>query len=361
MARRRYRDCPPRATLPASTRDSLLLRACRGKTVVRPPVWLMRQAGRYMASYQAIRRDRAFLELCHDSELAAAVTLDAQRRLEVDAAIVFADILLILEGLGLPLDYVAGDGPVLGRPLRSEADLDTLAEPAAAAAACGYVADAVAGVVAGLDPSVPVIGFCGGPFTLASYAIEGGASRQFAATRRFLYHQPAAWHRLLDHLVDSLLPYAAAQVAAGAAAFQVFESWGGALTVGDWDEFVQPHLARLVAGLPEGIPVIVFAAHAGHLLERFRDAGADVIGLDASCDLVATWDRLGGSERVAVMGNLDPGLLLAPRARLLAAVDRLLEEVGDRPGWVCNLGHGVLKETDEAQARAFVERVRGVA
>ncbi|TVR08271.1 MAG: uroporphyrinogen decarboxylase [Planctomycetota bacterium] len=337
--------------------ESHFLTACRGQRPSRVPVWLMRQAGRYMREYREVRAGRSFLELCQDVHLASEVTVHAQGRIDADAAIIFADILLILQGLGMPLEYVKGDGPVLARPLRRDRDVAALGDPQAAADACGYVAEAVALTRRDLPSDVPLIGFCGAPFTLASYAIEGGGSRQFARTRQLMYEDTATWHRLSETLVAASIPYARAQIDAGAQAFQIFDSWAGALPRADYRELVWPHLHALAQEIPEGIPLIIFGTNTGHLLGDFRDAGADVVGIDAVTDMASAWKGLGGPQRVSVQGNLDPGLLLAPRQRLLAAADRVLAQAGDGSGYIFNLGHGVFKETDVERVIALIDHV----
>ena len=336
---------------------SHFLTAARGQQPGRVPVWLMRQAGRYMKEYREVRAGRTFLELCKDTDLAAEVTVYAQQRIDADAAIIFADILLILEGLGMGLDYVKGDGPQFSKPLRDQAGIDGLGDPQQAADLCGYVAEAVAITRRDLPPEIPLIGFCGAPFTLASYAIEGGGSRQFAQTRALMYGQPQLWHRLLERLVAASIPYAQAQVAAGAQAFQIFDSWAGVLPAHDYEEFVLPHLETLAAGIPAGIPLIIFGTNTSHLLPIFAKAGADIVGIDSTTDLQTAWHNLGGADSVAVQGNLDPGLLLAPKDRLLSEADRVLQHIGDGRGFIFNLGHGVFKETNVQQAIDLIAHV----
>ncbi len=343
--------------LPTALWESHFLRACRGEPSSRTPVWLMRQAGRYMQHYRGIRSGRSFLDLCKDPALASEVTLFAREWLDVDAAIIFSDILVVLEALGLPLTFATGDGPVLGRPLRDAAGVDALRDPMAAAADLGYVHEAIRRTVAGLPATIPLIGFCGAPYTLAAYAIEGGSSRQFTHTKTFMYRDGAAWHALLARITQTLIPYLNAQISAGAACVQVFDSWVGHLTRADFNEFVRPHLATLVAGLTPGVPVILFGTETGHLSDLIAACGADVIGVDTTTDLAASWERCGGETRIAVQGNLDPSLLLGPRDRLLRAADAVLAAAAGRPGHIFNLGHGVLKETDPEQAKALVAHV----
>ena len=306
-----------------------------------------------MEHYRAVRAPLGFLGLCKDPAASAEVTVYARDWLGVDAAIIFSDILVVLESLGLDLRFSEGDGPKLGR-LEDAAAIDRLRDPVQAAADLGYVAEAIRLTVAGLPADVPLIGFCGAPFTLASYALEGGASRSFARTRAFMYKEPAAWHRLGRILAVAGSAHLANQVAAGATAVQIFDSWVGQLTRADFTEFAAPHLAAMVAGVPSGVPVTLFGTGTGHLLDLIRDCGADVVGIDTPVDLGAAWASLG---QVSVQGNLDPALLLATPERLADGVREVLRQGGRKPGHIVNLGHGVLKETDPWMARRFVELV----
>jgi uroporphyrinogen decarboxylase len=345
MTRRSIRSVGNLRSIPSELWDSAFMRACRGEPADRVPVWLMRQAGRYMAEYRAVRADRDFLGMCEPT-IAAEVTVTARNRIDADAAIIFADILLILKGFGQDLSFVKGEGPQLAPPIRSAQDLDRLAAPGEAAARCAYVAEACRLTRQQLPADVPLIGFCGAPFTVASYAIEGAGSRQWPQTRSLMYTDPTTWHRLQDMLVAALGPYLCAQVEGGAQALQIFDSWVGNLTEADYREFVLPHLQDLVAMLPEGIPVICFGTGTAHLTEAIAASGCDVLGVDHSTDLAATWDRLGGPAHISIQGNLDPAALLAPPERLRRMADAVLATVGDRPGFIFNLGHGVFKETD---------------
>ena len=355
-SRRGIRAAGNALVLPEPLWNAHFLKATRGEATKRTPVWLMRQAGRYMQHYRGIRSGRSFLELCKNPDLAAEVTVYAQQWLGVDAAIIFSDILVVLEALGMPLEFATGDGPRLVA-LTDPAAVAALRDPLQAAADLGYVGEAIRRTVRALPADIPCIGFCGAPFTLASYALEGGSSRQFARTRAFMYQEPAAWHQLMDTLVAALAPYLNAQVAAGASCLQIFDSWVGTLTRDDFTEFVQPHLTRLVSQVVDGVPVILFGTGTGHLLDLLQACGPDVIGIDATVDLDVAWRGLGGPGRIAVQGNLDPALLLAPRDRLARATQAVLTQVAGRPGFIFNLGHGVFKETDPEQARALVELV----
>jgi uroporphyrinogen decarboxylase len=329
------------------------LRACRRETVDRTPVWFMRQAGRYMAEYRALRKKHSLLELCRTPELAVEVTLQPVRALGVDAAILFSDLLLPLEPLGLPFDFVAGEGPAIERPVRSRAEIDALVrfEPREK---LGMVLEAIR--LLRRELAVPLIGFAGAPFTLASYAIEGGHSANFARTKALMYGDPASWHRLAELLAAVVADYLRAQVEAGAQALQLFDSWVGALDEADYREFAFPHVRAIFDALVGvGVPLIHFGTGTGHLLAAQREAGGDVIGVDWRTPLDEGWRRAG--EGVAIQGNLDPTLLLAPRERLLARVDDVLRRAGGRPGHIFNLGHGILPDTHVENVKAVVERV----
>ena len=329
------------------------LRACRRQPVDRTPVWFMRQAGRYMAEYRALRQKHDLLTLCRTPELAVEVTLQPIRALGVDAAILFSDLLLPLEPLGLPFHFAAGEGPVVDRPLRTRADVAALRrfEPRES---LGVVLEAVR--LLRRELSVPLIGFAGAPFTLASYAIEGGHSNHFTITKRLMYEDPDTWHRLAALLADVVADYLRAQVEAGAQALQLFDSWVGALDAADYREFVLPHVSALFAGLRDcGVPLIHFGTGTGHLLALQREAGGDVIGIDWRTPLDEGWARAG--DGVAVQGNLEPHTLFAPRERLLARVDDVLSRARGRAGHVFNLGHGILPGTPVEHVRAVVEHV----
>ena len=330
------------------------LRACRGEAVDRTPVWFMRQAGRYMAEYRALREKHSLLTLCRTPELAVAVTLQPITALDVDAAILFSDLLLPLEPLGIPFDFKHGEGPVIELVVRNASDVARLRryEPREE---LGMVLQAIGLLTKELSGRVPLIGFAGAPFTLASYAIEGGHSNNFAATKTFMYGDPDAWHRFASLLAELMGEYLRAQIEAGVQAVQVFDSWVGALDVKDYREFVLPHVRTLFARL-EGtsVPTIHFGTGTGHLLEAMREAGGDVIGLDWRVPLDQGWARLPGA---AVQGNLDPTALFAPRERLLARVDDVLRLAGKRAGHIFNLGHGILPGTPVENVKAVVEHV----
>jgi uroporphyrinogen decarboxylase len=324
-------------------RNDRFLRACRRETVDATPVWFMRQAGRYMAEYRAVRAHHSLLEICKRPELAAEVTLQPVDRLGVDAAILFADILLIVEPLGVGLEFVAGDGPSLRRPVRSASDVARLAA-FDVETELGFVAESVRTIVDRLDGRVPLIGFAGGPFTVASYLIEGGHSRSFVTTKQLMYGDPEAWHRMMSHLASLTAAYLHMQIAAGADAVQLFDSWVGALAPEDYRRFVLPHSAAVLESLTScGVPVIHFGTQTAGILADMRRAGGSVIGVDWRIDLAEAWDRVGAD--VAVQGNLDPVALLAPWAVTADATRGVLASVAGRAGHVFNVGHGILPET----------------
>jgi uroporphyrinogen decarboxylase len=315
----------------------------------------MRQAGRYLPEYRALRARHGFLELCKTPALAAEVTLLPVKRLAVDAAILFADILLILEAMGVGLEFAKGDGPVIHRPVRGRADVEALVR-VPALAAVPYVFETIRLVRAGLAGKVPLIGFAGAPFTLASYIVEGRGSRNYVHTKMLMYGDPAAWHLLMERLAETTVEYVREQVAAGAEAVQLFDSWIGCLSPDDYRSYVLPHMRTTFAALARtGVPVLHFGTGTAALLELMREAGGDVIGLDWRVDLGAAWARLGAD--VAVQGNLDPVALFAPPGEIRRRVARVLEQAGGRPGHIFNLGHGVLPETPVAHVVAMVDAV----
>ena len=332
----------------------LLLRAARREPTPVTPVWLMRQAGRFLPEYRALRARYGFLELCRNPAAAAEVTLLPVDRLGVDAAILFADILLIIEPLGVGLEFAKGEGPVIHRPVRTGEQVERLA-PIDPAAAVPFVFETVRTVVRALGGRVPLIGFAGGPFTVASYLVEGGPSRDYLHTKRLMYEEPEAWHRLMDLLGEATARYLNGQIAAGAEVVQLFDSWVGVLSPADYRVFVQPHVRAVMKALTPGVPVIHFGTGTAGLLEPMRDAGGDVIGLDWRVDLDAAWTVLGPD--VAVQGNLDPAALLAPPAVFKERVRDILTRAGGRPGHIFNLGHGVLPQTPVDHARALVDMV----
>ncbi len=334
--------------------EGAFLKACRGQAAPHTPVWFMRQAGRYLAEYRAIRERASLLEICRRPDLAAEVTLQPVERLGVDAAILFADILLPFEPLGLGLSFAQGEGPVIAHPVRSAADVARLPE-VDPTDGLGYVLDAVRAIRRALDGRVPLIGFAGAPFTLASYAIEGGGTRDFTTTKSFMYNEPQAWHALLDRLATLVGRYLAAQAQAGAQALQLFDSWAGCLSPADYREYVQPHsTTALTLAAESGVPIIHFGTGTAMLLELMAEAGGDVIGVDWRISLDVAWMRLPGR---GIQGNLDPAALLGPVPGLQAKVRDVLLRAGGRAGHIFNLGHGVLQQTDPERLRAVVDMV----
>ena len=316
----------------------------------------MRQAGRYMAEYRAVREKHSMLEVCRTPELAVEVTLQPVRAFAFDAAILFSDLLVPLAPMGIPFDFEEGEGPVIDKPVRSAADVAALRrfEPRED---LGMVLEAIR--LLRRELPVPLIGFAGAPFTLASYAIEGGHSTHFALTKGLMYGDAPTWHRLAALLAEVVADYLRAQVEAGAQALQVFDSWVGMLDEADYREFVLPHVRRIFDGIADlDVPMIHFGTGTGHLLAAQREAGGTVIGVDWRTPLDEGWKRVG--DGVAVQGNLDPTLLLGPRDRLLARVDDVLRRAGGRPGHVFNLGHGVLPGTPVETVRAVVDHVHEV-
>jgi uroporphyrinogen decarboxylase len=314
----------------------------------------MRQAGRYMEDYRALRAQYGFLELCKKPDLAAEITVTPVERLKVDAAILFADILLILEPMGVGLEYSKGDGPVIRRPVRSGKDLDGLKDfdPERE---LSFVYEAVKKTRAALDDQVPLIGFAGAPFTLASYLIEGAGSRNYIYAKKLYYTAPEVWHHLLHRLSQLITKYLNCQIAAGAQAVQLFDSWAGCLTPGDYEHFVLPYTRAVIAGITPGVPVISFSTGTAGLLKHIRAAGGDVIGLDWRINLDEGWATVG--HDVAVQGNLDPVALFAPPKEIRSRVADVLGRAGNRPGHIFNLGHGVLPETPVDHVVAMVEAV----
>jgi uroporphyrinogen decarboxylase len=329
------------------------MKACRREPTTVTPVWLMRQAGRYMKEYRELRSRVGFLELCRTPELVAEVTVTAAERIGADAAILFADILLIVEPLGLSLAFNQGEGPSIEPPVRRAADVDRLREVDHQALA--YVYDAVRATRAALDPRTPLIGFAGAPFTIASYMIEGGASRNFEETKQFMYRDPGAWHALMGRIARGLIGYLNGQIEAGAQAIQLFDSWVGCLSPADYREFVLPHSRAVIQGVQPGMPVIHFGTGTATLLTDMRTAGGDVIGLDWRVELDDGWKLLGPD--VGVQGNLDPVVLLADRSTLRERARRILAQAAGRPGHVFNLGHGILPQTPVENAIALIDAV----
>ncbi len=330
------------------------MKACRREPVPYTPIWLMRQAGRYMREYREVRARTTFLELCKTPSLAAEVTVTAAERLRVDAAIIFADILLILEPMGIELEFAQGEGPVIHNPVRHADDVKRLRE-VEDPGALSFVYEAISLTRQELKPDVPLIGFCGAPFTLASYMIEGGGSKNYVHAKKLMYDDHGAWHAMMSLIARALVKYLNAQIDAGAQAVQLFDSWVGCLGPDDYREFVLPHSRAVIQGVKTGVPVIHFGTGTGALLELMREAGGDVIGLDWRVRLDEGWQRVG--HDAGVMGNLDPVTLFAETDVLRAHAKRILDQAGGRPGHVFNLGHGILPETPVNNVIALVDIV----
>jgi uroporphyrinogen decarboxylase len=331
----------------------LIVRACRREPVERTPVWFMRQAGRSLPEYREIRKHYDLFEVCRRPELCAEVTLQPVRAHDVDAAVMFADIMLPVLGMGIDVELVENVGPVVQDPIRTAEDVERLAVPDPQESV-PFILEAVRLVRAELPAEKGVIGFCGGPFTVAGYLIEGKPTRDFVATKSCMYGSPEVWHALMDKLADTFAAYLAATVEAGADVVQLFDSWVGALSVEDYGEFVAPYSARVLAAVE--VPTIHFGTGTTHLLGDLAAAGGEVIGLDWRVPIDRGWELVG--EDRGVQGNLDPALLLGPFERVEVATLRILEAVGGRPGHIFNLGHGVLPDTDPADLRRLVELVQ---
>lgn len=335
----------------AVLQDSPFLRACRGEAVPYTPVWLMRQAGRYQQWYRDLRARHSFLELCQTPALAAEVTVRAVEDVRPDAAILFADILLIVEALGLPLAFNKGEGPSIDRPVRDAAGVEALRE--VDPADLGYVYEAVRLARRDLPGNIPLIGFAGAPFTVASYIIEGGSSRNFDRTKEFMYRHPGPWHELMARIARGTAAYLRGQVEAGVQALQLFDSWVGAVGPEDYREFILPHSRAVLEAVPE-VPKIHFGRGTGQLLELMAEAGADVVGVDFATSLADARNRLGSRP---VQGNLEPAVLLADRDYIRLRARQVLEANGGRPGHVFNLGHGLLPHTPVEHVRFLIETV----
>ena len=341
-----------------SLKDSVFLKACRRESTPFTPVWLMRQAGRYMQDYRAIREKTPFLKLCKNPSLAAEVTVTAQEKLGVDAAILFSDILLILEPMGFDLAYLAGDGPSIRKPLQTSDDVDRM-KIVDAEDSLAFVLQALREIRRRLKPTIPLIGFAGAPFTLASYLIEGGSSKDFARTKKFMHEDASRWNILMEKITTSTLSYLEAQIRSGADALQLFDSWAGILSPEEYRTYAFPHSRRIFAGLKGRVPLIHFGTKTAPFLEDLTEAGGDVIGVDHRIGLNEAWERIGPEK--AIQGNLDPNLLLGDLETLEKEVKRVLLEANGRPGHIFNLGHGVLPETPVENVVALVDMVHSLS
>ncbi len=330
------------------------LKACRREPVDCTPVWFMRQAGRYMVEYRRLREKHSILELCKTPELAAQVTLQPIDRFALDAAIIFADILLPLEPMGLKLEFAEGEGPIIHNPVRDRAAVDRL--KVIDDTELQYVMDAISLTRKMLAGRVPLIGFAGAPFTLASYAIEGGSSRNYIHTKQMMYREPETWHRLMDKFARVITGYLRRQIRAGAQAVQLFDSWVGCLSAGDYAEYVMPHVQLIFEGLKrEGVPLIHFGTGTTAILKAMRQAGGDVIGIDWRIPIDEAWAMVGYDR--AVQGNLDPVTLFGPISEIERRVTDILRRAAGRPGHIFNLGHGILPNTPVESVAATIDLV----
>lgn len=334
--------------------NSTFMRACRREPVPYTPIWLMRQAGRYMREYRDVRARTGFLELCKTPSLAAEVTVHAAERLRVDAAIIFADILLILEPMGISLEFAKGEGPTIHNPVRSPEDVERLRE-IEDVDSLSYVFEAITQTRRALPSGLPLIGFSGAPFTLASYIIEGGGSKNYIHTKSLIYQDSGAWQALMSLVSRALVKYLNAQISAGAQAVQLFDSWVGCLSPDDYREYVLPHSRSVIRNIKAGTPVLHFGTGTASLLELMREAGGDVIGIDWRVRLDEAWQRLGPD--VGVMGNLDPVALFASPDHVRAQARKILAQAEGRSGHIFNLGHGILPETPVENVIALVDAV----
>ncbi len=346
------KDRPP-VISPSS--DSLFLRACRRKPTERTPIWLMRQAGRYLPEYRAIREKVSFLELCKNPQLCAEVMITTVNRLGVDAAIIFADLLPILEPMGMDLEYAIGEGPVIHNPVREAGDVDRVVE-LESVESLHFVMETVKQTRAGLPADIPVIGFAGAPFTLASYVIEGGGSRNYLHTKTLMYRDGGAWRELLTRLSRSIARYLNAQIAAGAQCVQLFDSWAGCLSVADYRQYALPFTSAVIQQITPGVPVINFATGNPALLSPLAEAGGDVIGVDWRTELTDAWCAIGDSK--GIQGNLDPTVLFATPDEIRRRARDILDQAGGRPGHIFNLGHGVLPQTPVDHVLTLIDEVK---
>lgn len=345
------------------TQSERFLQACKLQQTDCTPVWLMRQAGRYMEEYRKLREQYPIMTLCKTPELAARVTLQPIQRFNLDAAIIFADILLPLEPLGLELEFAKGEGPVIYNPIRTTQDVEQL-RPVEPEESLQYVLDAIRIVRRELDGKIPLIGFAGAPFTMASYMIEGNGSRNYLHSKSFMYDNPLAWHKLMNHLALTTRDYLLAQVRFGAQVIQLFDSWAGILSPSDYREYVMPHsLLVLESVAKSGVPVIHFGTGTLGLLNHFKEAGGNVIGIDWRVNINDARNILG--DNIVIQGNLDPAVLLAPLPIIKRNIERILAEAGMRTelqrkaprGFIFNLGHGVLQETPVNNVEALINMV----
>ena len=330
------------------------LRACRREPTEYTPIWLMRQAGRYMKEYRALRKKYSFLEMCKNPELAAQVTLQPIEKFKLDAAIIFSDILIPLDPMGVEFDFGKGEGPVFQHPLRQMEDIEKLRiiEPEEE---LSFLMKAIQIVRKELEGKIPLIGFSGAPFTLASYIIEGGHSKNYILTKSLMYQNGPAWDVLMEKISEVLIRYLSAQIRSGIQAIQLFDSWVGCLSPGDYEKYILPYSQKVIEGVGKKVPLIHFATSSSALLGLMKRAGGDVIGVDWRMNISEAWARLGYG--VAIQGNLDPVVLYGPVDLIEKEVKRILDSIAGRPGHIFNLGHGILPNTPPDHVAALVEMV----
>jgi len=336
--------------------ESRFIKACRREITDATPLWFMRQAGRYMPEYRAIRERISMLDAIRDPETSYTITMQPINAFNLDAAIIFADILTPLIGMGIKLDFIKGEGPQIENPLRTTRDIDMLGTPPADET-MPFAMEAIRLAVADLTPrNIPLIGFAGAPFTLASYAIEGGGSKNYERTKAMMYSEPAAWKRLMEKLVTVVSDYLTRQVEAGASALQLFDSWVGAVGPYDFARFVAPYTKQIIEQAKKtGVPVIYFSTGTGTLLDQIKDLGSDVVSIDWRINLDKAWQEIGHDR--AIQGNLDPLLLFAPWREVQAHTDEILRQANNRPGHIFNLGHGILPGTPVETVRRLTDYV----
>jgi len=335
-------------------RNDRFLKACRKEPVDCTPIWMMRQAGRYLPEYREIRSKYSFIEMCKTPELVVEVTLQPIRRFELDAAIIFADILLPLEHMGIDFEFTKDDGPQIKNPVRTMKEVERM-RSFDVEEKMDYLLNSIKLVRKELDGKVPLIGFSGAPFTLASYIIEGGGSRNYIHTKTMMYTKPETWHLLMEKLVDMVVKYLNAQIKAGVQAIQIFDSWVGCLSPSDYEEFILPHQKKLIENLDKSVPCIHFAFGASHLLKYVKEAGGDVIGLDWRINIDEAWKIL--NYEPAVQGNLDPAALYGSKDYIKKRVSDILNRVENRNGHIFNLGHGILPTVPVENAKYLIDLV----
>jgi uroporphyrinogen decarboxylase len=335
--------------------DFRFLKACRGEPVDATPLWFMRQAGRYMKAYRDLKEKYSFLEMCKTPELATEVTMQPVNALDIDAAIIFADILLPLEPMGTGLEFVVGDGPSIPRPVRDAKAVENL-RPVNAEEQLGFVGDAIRMVRSEISGKVPLIGFAGAPFTLCSYMVEGGKSREFKTTKMMMFEAPELWEKLMDKVCTTLIDYLKMQVNAGAQALQIFDSWVGCLSPEDYTRYVLPYTKRVIDGVKDaGVPIINFSTGTSTMLDRVAKAGGDVISFDWRINLDDAWQQVGFDQ--PIQGNLDPVILFAPLPVIKERVHDIMRRAAGRPGHIFNLGHGILQHTPVDHVKAVCDMV----